>query len=544
MRILLPLLLSAALASSLSASPALARAATRGDLETVKARLAAGDPINAVDSDGWSPLMWAVYYRQIEVSTFLLEKGADPNLQSTRPYKSFPAGTTALILASYYGLEDQAVLLLKHKASKETADASGNTAASYARQFNFPTVLHAMGIEAAVNQHMDDLLKTVGEGKEANAIDAKGWTPLMWSVYYQDLPSTEKLLAKGANPALQSTAACNGLPKGINALMIAAHHGLEDQARAMMAKNPKVDLADSTHATAADYARRARYPAILDVLGLPLNAQMENLLQGIAAGQDINAQDGFGWTPLMWAAFFQDRHSVDVLLAKGADPDRQSQERFQSYPKGSTALMITGQSGHLEIARLLLARGPRLDLADAKGKTAETHAYEYSQYDILDLLVDRRPLPKPYRKIVFKEVTSQVPLTYEYARVGTQCQESFLQTITERKAFEAIASDLTPELKQEGTLVVQAEITQLHIPNGAARFFVGPLAGRTNIDVRVRLIDAATGKLEREQMIRSANSLWLSALTLGARDENFARETGALLADYVLTVCGKGSASR
>lgn len=86
---------------------------------------------------------------------------------------------------------------------------------------------------------------------------------------------------------------------------------------------------------------------------------------------------------------------------------------------------------------------------------------------------------------------------------------------------------------------MQAEITQIPIPNAAARAFVGPQAGRTNMDLKVRLIDAATGKVEREQMIRSANNIWLSAATMGVRNENFARETGALLADYVLTVCGK-----
>ena len=87
-------------AAAPAAGTGLSEAASAGDLEQVKARLAAGEDVNGFDKWGWTPLMWAVYDRHLALTEFLLERGADPNLQAQRSRRALAKGATPLIIAS------------------------------------------------------------------------------------------------------------------------------------------------------------------------------------------------------------------------------------------------------------------------------------------------------------------------------------------------------------------------------------------------------------------------------------------------------------
>ena len=130
---------------ALHGGAALIKAATKGNLESVKKCVANGESVNEADKYGWTPLMWATYYRALPVMEFLLEKGADPNLAAAYKYSSFPPGTTALHLAAYYGQDNQVSLLVKKGAKAGLADGNGKTALDFAQQYGFTAVLELLG---------------------------------------------------------------------------------------------------------------------------------------------------------------------------------------------------------------------------------------------------------------------------------------------------------------------------------------------------------------------------------------------------------------
>ncbi|MBK8791656.1 MAG: ankyrin repeat domain-containing protein [Holophaga sp.] len=138
LKITLGLVLGSAV--SLQAGASLVKAAIKGNLESVKQCLAAGESVNEADKYGWTPLMWGVYYQHLPVTEFLLERGADPNLQTTAKYSSFPAGTTALHLGAYYGKDELVATLVKKGAKTDLRDANGKSALDFALQYNFTTV--------------------------------------------------------------------------------------------------------------------------------------------------------------------------------------------------------------------------------------------------------------------------------------------------------------------------------------------------------------------------------------------------------------------
>lgn len=73
--------------------PTLHTAAANGNLELIREKLADGAHINALDRDGFSPLMRAVLAGHLEIMDLLLTSGADVN----QPGED---GNTALYLAA------------------------------------------------------------------------------------------------------------------------------------------------------------------------------------------------------------------------------------------------------------------------------------------------------------------------------------------------------------------------------------------------------------------------------------------------------------
>jgi len=129
----LSLLLSASLMAA--AGPKIGDAAGAGDLAQVRASLAAGSKINDADKFGWTPLMWATYWQQETAVRWLLSHGADPNLRSTSKNYSypFPAGSTALSIAAYYGMDEIVKLLLLAKVDPNRPDDTDRSPLDYAR---------------------------------------------------------------------------------------------------------------------------------------------------------------------------------------------------------------------------------------------------------------------------------------------------------------------------------------------------------------------------------------------------------------------------
>lgn len=138
--ILLTILL-VGLAACASSATKLSRDAISGNLTAVKKRVKDVDDVNELDKWGWTPLHWAVYYRSLPVTKFLLENGADPNVQTDAAYGSMHAGSTPLMIAAYYGLPDFAEVLLKRGARTNIADDNGITAIDYARRYQYTEVI-------------------------------------------------------------------------------------------------------------------------------------------------------------------------------------------------------------------------------------------------------------------------------------------------------------------------------------------------------------------------------------------------------------------
>jgi len=105
----------------------LIRAARNGDLEVLRALLAAGADPDLADAAGnrWTPLKHAVHKGQAGATLLLLEAGADADRHGDD-------GVTALIMAAAYGNVDIVRMLLERGADPRARARGGITALSNA----------------------------------------------------------------------------------------------------------------------------------------------------------------------------------------------------------------------------------------------------------------------------------------------------------------------------------------------------------------------------------------------------------------------------
>tara|TARA_R110001632_G_scaffold169803_4_gene288857 strand:- start:928 stop:1443 length:516 start_codon:yes stop_codon:yes gene_type:complete len=102
----------------------------------VKFLVAQGVPLND-DSKYGSPVMAATVKGSIDIVRFLLTQGADPNVVDVN-------GTSALLYASLFQLNDIAKILLEHDANIALMDNRGNTALDYATMTNNKTLINLL----------------------------------------------------------------------------------------------------------------------------------------------------------------------------------------------------------------------------------------------------------------------------------------------------------------------------------------------------------------------------------------------------------------
>lgn len=294
--------------------------------------------INARDSTGRTPLMWAALNGDKDVIAMLL------NQKDVQVNVADDSGWPALMCAGVNGHEDAVKLLLAtNKVDTNLKSVSGRTTLSWAAE---------KGHDAVVN------LLLAAPGIDTDLEDVEGRTPLWYAATNGQLRIVELLVEAGADIPAAS-------PNTEPPLLSALRYGHADVAKLLIDKGACMELT----------AKNGCTPLHAASLGGHANLVRPLLGRGASLATDNNGMS------LLHSACFQGHiEVVQLLLENGFDVEGSS-----SYAK--TPLYLACQSGHMKIAQVLLENGANIEAPDEFLETPLNLACRMGRVEVVQLLL-------------------------------------------------------------------------------------------------------------------------------------------------------------
>lgn len=174
--LLAAVLLAAACGSGTSLDKRLLRVATQGDRRKVNELLAKGAHVDALDEDGWTPLLWAAAHGNEDTVQALLDAGADREAATRRERQG------ALTLAAKWNRVEVVQALLRRGLSPDRRDNIGWSALMWASLQGRTDVVRAL----------------LDGGASIGTVDSDGNTPLILAARRGRLETVKLLLSRGA----------------------------------------------------------------------------------------------------------------------------------------------------------------------------------------------------------------------------------------------------------------------------------------------------------------------------------------------------------
>jgi ankyrin repeat protein len=293
-------------------------AAERGDLESIDARVAARDDVDAKDLQGMSALAIAAAAGKGEAVSRLLAAGATVDAKDAD-------GWTALGHALRAGHPAAALPLIQGGANVRSPQGTGKS----------PLLL-------AVESRQAELVgPLVRAGAAIDASDSGGDTALIAAASAGDDRLVAALLDAGARANMVDQ-------RGRSALWYAASQGAIDSVRRLAGKSP-IDGADTEGTTALAAAAARGLEGVIKVL--------------LNAGADARVASLSGNTALHVAAAAGHASAVRLLVGKAGDINAVNSHQ-------DTALILAVKARCIECAKMLLAAGASTRLRNADSLTA------------------------------------------------------------------------------------------------------------------------------------------------------------------------------
>src|SRR5260370_2565955 len=298
---------------------------------------------NVTDSRGTTPLMYGAAIGSVDAIKILLDAGAGVNaknglditpliygaLEPAKVKMLVAAGadvnaqskigrTPLIVAAGHPGGAETVRLLLSKGADPKAKDGGEATALT----------------EAAKCNDLDSLRALLARPVDVNAGDRFGFTALLYAAGHGNAAAVKLLLEKGANPNMSYE-------------------------RENMVRNGPIALTKLT-------------PLMMAPTSSPEAVQLL-----IDAGANVNARDGRGMTPLMFAAASDkpDLAILRILLSSGADQDVQSalHERARDWAakfnQPEVMKLLGAQRPEEAKASVLPAAAKNSDLREAVGRS-------------------------------------------------------------------------------------------------------------------------------------------------------------------------------
>jgi len=359
------------------------QAVADGDLVLVKEILATNpELLNEKNADEMTPLNLACERGQAGVVDLLLKKGADPYLGDLE--NSMP-----IHLAAISGSIESFDLLLDHGVDIDIEDDNGMTALLFAgsrRQITIAEYIINKGADidhqsnvgwtaihlAVVTRSTELAKKMIEMGVEVNVSLETGMTPLHSAVSFGNTEIVKLLIDHGADIKSESN-------QGDQPLNMAVNPNTYEALKYLVAEGADINHRNDNggHLLHNIAGRGTAY---------------ENAGYLLERGVDIDVRDDFGRTPLTFTTWSADPVGMSkFLILNGANVNPsncKSEQSCECYPDYTTPLHGACRHGQMDLCRILITNGAKVNVYNDDGQTPLHCAIQGGDADMVQYLID------------------------------------------------------------------------------------------------------------------------------------------------------------
>jgi len=353
-----------------------------GNIQLVE-KFLKNDPnlLDAKNEDAMTPLNLAAEKDQYEIAKLLLQKGADPLLGDNE-------NSGPLHLAAISGSKQIAELLMKNGVDINYTDINGMNALHFAlsrRQAEVAKFLISKGADvkgvtntgfstlqlAAICGDLDIVKLLIDKKVDVDARMNNGYTPLFSAVSYGNTEIVKYLVEHGSDIKAESE-------NGEQPLFLANRENTYDAAIYLMDKGANVNHKNNFNQTPLHFA------------AMRGTTKMAGLF--LEKGADINAPSKDGRTPLTFAAYSRNPGEMSkFLVLNGADvnPEPCVHDKVCTCgPLHSTPIHAAARHGLLEMTKVLVSNGAKVNVYDNEGLAPIHCAVLNGNKELVEYLVD------------------------------------------------------------------------------------------------------------------------------------------------------------
>ncbi len=293
-------------------------------------------------------LIAAAWKNDVPRARRLIARGADVNTEDDTMQSAF-------LIATSEGHLELLDLTLRHGADVNAKDSFNGTGL----------------IRAAERGHWDIVGRLIQAGTPLNHVNDLGWTALHEAIILGDgdqraLDTVRVLVAAGADVRIRSQR------DGLTAIQHATNRGYDQMADLLAA------------ATATPPARgneRGDAPQNRTLLAAARDGDADAAAVAFRGGARLETRDNEGRTPLLLAVTQRRLPVASLLVALGANPDARDDRH-------DTPWLVTGVTGDVEMAKLLLTADPDLKLRNRFGGISIIPASERGHVEYVRFLAN------------------------------------------------------------------------------------------------------------------------------------------------------------
>lgn len=383
-----------------------------GNVELVKHLLKAGADVNVTNNYGSSPIAEAAVLGDPDMMEVLLDAGADPDTKN-------PDGQTPLMIVARSSNVDTARLLLKHGADvNATEQWKGQNAVIWAAAQSQPAML-ALLLEAGGDPNSRSLInpreRQISQERRFQWRPAGGMTALVYAAREGCLECVKLLVEAGAD--IDAGDAENVTPlltAVINMRFDTARYLVEAGANvnkwSLRGENPIYSAVDVNTLPHGGYPDRPStdQTSNLDMIRILLEAganpnlqlKLQPMYRHIKDDRGADRMLNIGATPLLRAAKGHDVAAMELLLQHGAHPNLANRDGttpvMAAAGLGASSIDTRGDystpfaaQNAMRTLEVLVANGGDVNLRDNAGRTALHGAAGWGWNDAVDFLVSQ-----------------------------------------------------------------------------------------------------------------------------------------------------------